>query len=105
MVWPDGDYALPMSVYGCPDTNVNKWNYGYMNISIKDNIELFETSIGQVLGNGPDWNLLELYGPYGLHSIQLNFCTKVNSGNEYNVAEWPSGQYGVYATQSPCPSG
>ena len=110
MRWPAGHYSLPMSVYGCPDPAVNNWLPGYMNVMFKQTIDLFETSIGRIGWLKPNlWhnymlNVLELLGPYGAHSIQLNFCTHVHHKND-NFTEWPSGQYSVYGTEYDCPSG
>lgn len=103
VLWPDGDYALPMSVFGCPDPDTNNWQYGYINITFKLTIDLFETSLGRIGNNETDLNFLELLGPYGPHSIQLNFCT--HEKKDYDETGWPSGQYGVHGTHNGCPTG
>ena len=94
-----------MSVYGCPDTSINNWHYGYINISIMPSIELFEVSIGRIGWDGLKLPLLELYGPYGPHSIQLNFCTKTSNNSKQNNTEWPNGLYSIYGTTDDCPQG
>ena len=48
MNWPDGNYALPMSVYGCPEPDMEGWGYGYMNISFRHHTDLYERHLGQV---------------------------------------------------------
>ena len=104
--WPDGDYAIPMSTYGCPDPDINEWKYGYMNISFWQGFELSGPSIGALgwsASNG-SLKLFELLGPYGSHSIQLNFCGRV-SGNGSDQTLWPTGKYGIYGTEQNCPSG
>ena len=95
---------LPKSVYGCPDPYTDSWYYGYMNITFKQTIQLSESSLGKIGWNGTDLELLELLGPYGQHSIQLNFCGHPDSG-DINETEWPSGRYGIYGTMQKCPSG
>ena len=100
--WPPANYALPKSIYGCPDPSINNWHNGYMNISFKESIALSESYIGRIGWNEVDLNVIELLGPYGSHSIQLNFCSKRENGS----FEWsPSGQYGVYGTVDGCPQG
>ena len=104
--WPQGEYSLPKSVYGCPDKGQESdtWHYGYMKIGFKQTIQLFESSLGEVGWKNTEFGFLELLGPYGPHSIQLNFCTRVN-GCDNNVTLWPSGRYGIYGTKQGCPSG
>ena len=93
-----------MSTFGCPDPAVNTWHYGYINISFKDETDLFEMSVGRVGWNGSRMNLIELMGPYGSHSIQLNFCYKFEEGAT-NTQEWPPGGYSLYRSGDGCPSG
>ena len=102
--WPDGEFAVPMSTLGCPDPTVNTWRYGYMNISFKDETDLFEMSVGRVGWNGSRMNPIELVGPYGSHSIQLNFCYKFEE-EATSKQEWPPGGYSLYGSGDGCPSG
>ena len=62
--WPAGDYSIPMSIYGCPDPDVNTWEYGYINISFKNPI-MVETSP-------------YVMGPFGVDVYQTTFCTMVD---------------------------
>ena len=95
-----------MSVYGCPDSSANDWKYGYLNITFNNTLTLFEHYLGSVGRNQSELSLIELLGPYGPYSIQLNFCGRVK-GRDNNVAVWPSGQYGIYGTNpnQSCPLG
>ena len=104
--WPDGDYALPLSTFGCPNQAINAWKYGYMNISFWQEFELFVPTIGTLgwSASKGSLQLFELLGPYGSHSIQLNFCGRV-SGNGSDQTLWPTGEYGIYGTERNCPSG
>ena len=105
--WPDENYALPMSVYGCPDRAVNDWKYGYINITFNSTITFFEHPRGPLGRNASDLSLTELLGPYGPNSIQLNFCGREKKEKNEEVFDWPSGQYGVYGTNpnQSCPAG
>ena len=95
-----------MSVYGCPDNIANDWKYGYLNITFNRTFTVYEHSREQIGRNGSELGLKELLGPYGAHSIQLNFCGRVK-GQDNDVADWPIGQYGLYGTNlnQSCPSG
>ena len=100
--WPSGDYAIPLSVYGCPASDNNNWSLGYINISFRNDVRLFEKQLGEV-----GWNaaFLLLAGPYGHHSYQMNFCTSSNNGSK---ARWPIGTYSVFSTDNAnrgCPQG
>ena len=50
-------------------------------------------------------------GPFGKHSYQLNFCTKLGSHFESvtpnKAAEWPVGTYGIFSMSrsKDCPKG
>ena len=93
---------MPLSVYGCPASENNNWKHGYINISFKVDVRLFEKQLGEV-----GWNaaFLLLAGPYGHHSYQLNFCTSSNKGSR---ARWPIGKYSVFSTDfeyRSCPQG
>ena len=102
--WDIGEYSVPMSIFGCAYPTSKNWLLGYMNITFKQEIDLFESSLGRIGWNGTDLTLLELQGPYGHHSIQLNFCTSSKVRNNTNI-EWPRGRYGIYGSRAGCPSG
>ena len=81
--WPPGDYAVPMSIYGCPDPDVNMWHFGYINITFKEN--MFFSVPGQ------DY----LIGPYGDPDFktvpyQYSFCTMASNADDLyrNVLGW-----------------
>ena len=93
-----------MSIFGCSYPASKNWLLGYMNITFKQEIDLYELSQGRIGWNGTDLSLLELQGPYGHRSIQLNFCTSSKTRNNTNIG-WPSGRYGIYGTMAGCPSG
>ena len=48
VTFPEGSYALPMSVYGCPEPSLEGWVYGYLNISFTYQTELYERQLGKV---------------------------------------------------------
>ena len=102
--WPDGDYAILESIYGCPDPDVNIWEHGYMNISFEQPHNLQQPGLEDIL----DHNSSKLLGPLSQNRIQLNFCARVaNTLNapSTTTSEWPRGKYSVYRTGNDCPEG
>ena len=92
--WPSGDYSILMSKYGCPDPDINDWKYGYVNISFRNDVE-FE---------GVD----NLMGPFSRRNLQLTFCTMTPDDADWIrevTADWPQGNFSVFAGQSGCPDG
>ena len=102
MNWPSGNYAIPQLVYGCPGPAFNEWNNGYLNVSFKNEILLYEKKLGVV---GWDNASLLLIGPYGPYSYQLNFCTMTSNNSSTSEARWPSGIYSIFSTDGTCPEG
>ena len=102
--WPPGYYALPLSVYGCPASVNNNWGLGYVNISFKHEIRLYENQLGIV-----GWNAAFLLqsGPYGPYSYQMNFCT-MSSNTSAVSTRWPVGRYSIFSAdrvRRTCPEG
>ena len=103
--WPGGNYALPMSVYGCPEPDMASWKYGYINISFTERTDLYEKTLGSI---GWNHSFLMLLGPYGPYSYQLNFCTKDPASSTIAATDtpmWPPGKYSIYGTAAGCPEG
>lgn len=103
-MWPEGNYALPTSIYGCNDPEFDQWQHGYINISFMEPVLLFERSKGHIHIETPSL----LLGPYGPRSLQLNFCVKVSEEADPHAqvaTEWPPGQYAVYGSEKGCPKG
>ena len=102
--WPDGDYSIPMSVYGCGDMEENQWLTGYLNISFKYPISLHKTSGGETDKRTSS----VILGPHGRYSYQLNFCTKIVGNKTQNpgrLSLWPPGDYSIFGSRRGCPDG
>ena len=102
--WPEGDYSIPTSVYGCGDVETNKWLTGYLNISFKYPITWKMSSSREAYIR----KLSMLLGPHGHHSYQLNFCTKVLGGRAQSASRlsvWPKGDYSIFGSRRGCPAG
>ena len=106
-----------MSIYGCPDQDLNNWHHGSYNITVStDNIYHLE-GVNET-GSAFQWNIDDLFllGPFGDYTFQINFCTKVESALEpetrylyedgqgqqmyLELAEWPRGEYGVFNAEA-----
>ena len=119
--WPDGNYATPMSVYGCPDQDLNNWETGYINLTFGRHYDLKEVTQTGSTVKLERWDNLFSLGPFGEVTFQLNFCVKVAKKNGVSThdfekedewledvsttTEWPRGTYAIYDTVDNCPSG
>ncbi|XP_048738543.2 uncharacterized protein LOC125653234 isoform X2 [Ostrea edulis] len=102
-LWPDGEYALPAAIYGCPETGDKGWTLSYINLTLPQSAQR------QQWNKKDPTELMNIMGPYYFHAIQINFCLKTQSNveDERNTlsTEWPSGQYCIYSFSKTCPKG
>ena len=99
MKWPGGKFALPQSVYDCPDLH---WMSGFAQIKWQN-------------GSRTDviWsNDLRVIGPYGQMQesdwpatvLSLKTCAKLGEDSGDDIM-WPAGDYCVYKMADDCPAG
>ncbi|XP_078341994.1 uncharacterized protein LOC111105682 isoform X2 [Crassostrea virginica] len=105
-MWPDGTYALPASMFGCPETEDRGWSLSFVNLTLPDSADKQEWNMKDpsFLNNIIEPNIL---GPYYYRALQMNFCVKEDSnveeeGNRTSI-EWPRGQYCIYGFNNACP--
>lgn len=104
--WPLGKYALPASMFGCPETG---WIIQYINLSLPtDDIYwtttyvLFRCKGDHCLAEFNNTSFLQILGPYSTRSFQINFCGR-NDTNQNSP--WPVGNYCLFGTENQCPKG
>ena len=106
--WPDGDYSIPMSIYGCPEQEINKWSHGYINFTMdSDSAQLIRYINGEKMRH-QFWDEMNFFllGPYGKRVIQMNFCSKQTFNGKLKGGEWPRGSYAVFSNDGQsCPYG
>ncbi len=98
LVWPEGSYALPQSIYGCPYNKEFPWVKGHILLTSPKSNPPYQ------------WSLhYHMRGPIGHHQVALHFCSRLN---EYvseitrnSAPRWPPGKYCVYQMGNSCPSG
>ena len=97
-----------MSIYGCPDQELNNWKYRHVD-ALKSYSELSQK------------HDLDYVGPFDAYRYPNYFCVKERVSNEPSIvkhnsldwqktvttsAEWPRGNYGIYPMMNDeCPSG
>ena len=107
-MWPDGTYALPASMFGCPETEDRGWSLSFVNLTLPDSADKQEWNMKdpRLLNNIIEPNIL---GPYYYHALQMNFCVKeetyVEEEDNRTSIEWPRGQYCIYGFNNSCPEG
>ncbi|CAC5409404.1 unnamed protein product [Mytilus coruscus] len=108
-IWPTGSYALPASMYGCPEDD---WEMRYINLTlpISSNDMYWESSgtfyslryYGDVF-NYSHLKDLHILGPYSKRSFQLNFCVK--DSNDSSGLQTAQGNFCLYDIGKGCANG
>ena len=112
--WPDGNYAIPMTVYGCPDQETNNWKHKrYGHLLMEQSIYKVDDTVTPSLR----YDFVNL-GPFDDYEVRMNLCVKqpLKKQNDiYNedsfeermleTAEWPPGNYAIYPKTNVCPKG
>ncbi|XP_071131860.1 uncharacterized protein [Mytilus edulis] len=108
-IWPTGSYALPASMYGCPEGD---WDTRYINLTlpVSSNDMYWESSgTDYMVGSGnkvfhiPHSKDLYILGPYSKRSVQLNFC--VQDGNDPSRLQEAQGNFCIYDIGKGCAKG
>lgn len=104
-MWPNGEYAIPRSVYGCPDNELNNWKYGYMRLIFPHRYHLDRQQYEE--GVGIPQSQEYVLGLVGKNTFQMNFCAKIpeDAAGHIDSAEWPGGSYSIYQWATKCPEG
>ena len=107
-MWPDGTYALPASMFGCPETEDRGWSLSFVNLTLPDSADKQEWNMKdpRLKNNIIEPNIL---GPYYYRALQMNFCVKeeiyVEEEDNRASIEWPRGQYCIFGFNNSCPEG
>ncbi|KAK3796927.1 hypothetical protein RRG08_032231 [Elysia crispata] len=97
MLWPNGTYAIPKPLSGCPSTSGQYWKEGYL----RHHTESIQRNEDEV---SPGNHLQQpvLYRKRDKFFVYQRFCVKTD-GNTFGPA-WPKGSYCINAV-SRCPAG
>ena len=108
-IWPKGSYALPASIYGCPEGD---WDTRYINLTLPvSSNDMYWESNGTdyIVGDGnkvfhiPHSKDLYILGPYSKRSVQLNFC--VQDGDDSSRLQAAQGNFCMYDIGKGCAKG
>jgi hypothetical protein len=117
-LWPDGPYAIPMTKYGCPESEIYGWREGYLSISWEQPQIVYvqvksadvETDVlpvepEQVFKTPKEHMHLKT----SQNHMKLSFCYKSRKNiiGEYagSTGSWLNSNFTVYATHEGCPEG
>ncbi len=96
--WPEGSYAVPQSIYGCPNNDDFPWVKGHISLTAPH--------------SNPEnqWSMTyHMRGPFGPRQVALHFCSRLEDyliEKTRNIApQWPSGNYCIYRMDVICPTG
>jgi hypothetical protein len=106
-MWPEGIYALPTSMFGCPEAEESGWASSFINLTLPDSSQRQEWNTKNPLQQNAimEPNIL---GPYQHRAFQMNFCLKTHTHfeeSDTNSTDWPGGQYCIYSFNNTCPQG
>ncbi|KAJ8301168.1 hypothetical protein KUTeg_020155 [Tegillarca granosa] len=91
-MWPSGQYALPASMFGCPETELYGWTPSFVNLSLP------ATSREQIWHDKDPLTFEpHILGPFYKRTFQFNFCTKeFDMDRKENADVWGPGKYCIY---------
>ncbi|XP_060589704.1 uncharacterized protein LOC132744930, partial [Ruditapes philippinarum] len=96
-MWPPGPYAIPMSAYGCPESQSRGWLKSYL--------------IGNITVNQDSNRLHRFFGDYYVSSyhwktsmMTLFLCVKFRNEAMLDKGQWIPGNYSIYKIGLSCPS-
>jgi hypothetical protein len=81
-LWPPGPFAIPMSKYGCPESESRGWTKGVLHV--------------KKLGRKKQKKL---------ERFELNFCVKLRNNTDLDTENWIPGRYSIYMIGEECPAG
>ena len=93
--WPAGDYALPMTAYGCP---------------VQDGFSGWLQGLAVFTSDAVTWSpTFDLRGPLAPTTWSLGFCSRLQATHDDEEPPeqppWPRADYCVYKIADNCPSG
>ena len=103
LVWPNGQYGLPMPVSGCPSSQDNKWKTGVRFHDVQH--EPVQDDKARYWSHG-----IMLKGGASDGGIAQHFCIRdtkpnVKSTTNPNTFEWMPGKYCIFQFGDSCPDG
>ena len=98
-MWPEGSFALPMSVYDCPQTEHFNWIRSKLTLESKTEME-----------TPHQWSVYyHVRGRLDTKYAALHFCSKLSDFITSNVRtaapKWPPGNYCIFKAGDSCPTG
>ncbi|XP_053379197.1 uncharacterized protein LOC128548432 [Mercenaria mercenaria] len=95
-MWPPGPFAIPMSKYGCPESQSRGWSKGVLkvNLATQNNrtIDYKGNNLFPEITNNS-------------RSQKLKFCVKTRNDPTLDKGRWISGKYSIYKKGEGCPLG
>lgn len=118
-LWPPGPYAIPMTRFGCPESSMQGWREGYIQLAwgepqkvrINSNSSSIDIVDEDMFGNFKaeqmftDFEKYQMFLPTTPNSVTLYFCYKHRSNTSVDTGLWPDENYRIFGTEKSCPIG
>jgi hypothetical protein len=106
-MWPPGPYAIPMSKYGCPESQSRGWFKSFLSVSMITSENTSTVLYGDWKKRFRDLysNLFNLYYNYGKDNLMIYFCVKFRNEPSLDKEHWIPGNYSIYKIGPSCPTG
>jgi hypothetical protein len=108
-MWPPGPYAIPMSKYGCPESQSRGWFKSFLKVNM---VVLSSSSDSSSTLYGRESERKSLFEdddffkpPFKTEDLKLYFCVKYRNETKLDQGQWISGNYSIYKIGQSCPLG
>ncbi|XP_060559297.1 single-stranded DNA-binding protein-like, partial [Ruditapes philippinarum] len=106
-MWPPGPYAIPMSKYGCPESQSRGWFKSFLKVNM---VVLSSSSDSSSTLNGRESEPVSLFEdddffkpPFKTEDLKLYFCVKYRNETKLDQGQWIPGNYSIYKIGQSCP--
>ncbi|XP_060571781.1 uncharacterized protein LOC132729959 [Ruditapes philippinarum] len=106
-VWPPGPYAIPMSKYGCPESQSRGWFKSLLKvnmIAINSSSDSYSTDYNRESERNSLFVDDDFFKPpFKTEDVKLYFCVKFRNETKLDQGQWIPGNYSVYKIGQSCP--
>ncbi|XP_060575568.1 uncharacterized protein LOC132733020 [Ruditapes philippinarum] len=106
-MWPPGPYAIPMSKYGCPESQSRGWFKSFLKLNMVVPSNSSDSSSTLYDRESERKSLFEdddfFKPPFKTEDLKLYFCVKYRNETKLDQGQWIPGNYSIYKIGQTCP--